>query len=109
MSIHLFFCLPRLRSPCTSDFIILLMLVSPDRSTCPPQSGLPYFVCYACHSYLLSNVLIELSSPTTTNGLKFCMPLASAILADTNDSIRVLVTTSCSPIPLRLNLLHWHQ
>src|SRR6218665_1202401 len=35
MSIHLFFCLPRLRSPCTSDFIILLMLVSPDRSTCP--------------------------------------------------------------------------
>src|SRR6218665_836763 len=35
MSIHLFFCLPRLRSPCTSDFIILLMLVSLDRSTCP--------------------------------------------------------------------------
>src|SRR6218665_2059798 len=30
MSIHLLFCLP-----CTSDFIILLMLVSPDRSTCP--------------------------------------------------------------------------
>src|SRR6218665_474248 len=35
MSIYLFFCLPRLRSPRTSDFIILLMLVSPDRSTCP--------------------------------------------------------------------------
>src|ERR1700735_348143 len=35
MSIHLFFCLPRLRSPCTSNFIALLMLESPDRSTCP--------------------------------------------------------------------------
>src|SRR6218665_3638310 len=55
-------------------------------------------LCWNCMYEQLSN----------SNGLKFCMPLASAILADINDSICVLVPTSCSPIPLRLNLLHWH-
>src|SRR6218665_1992739 len=50
MSIHLFFCLPRLRSPCTSDFIILVMLVSPDRSTCPYRLSLASRILSGMHA-----------------------------------------------------------
>src|SRR6218665_1718899 len=50
MSIHLFFCLPRLRSPCTSDFLILLMLVSPDRSTCPYRLSLASRILSVMHA-----------------------------------------------------------
>src|SRR6218665_945768 len=60
MSIHLFFCLPRLRSPCTSDFIILLMLVSPDRSTCPYHLSLASRILFVMHAtpifFRLSNI-----------------------------------------------------
>src|SRR6218665_3368180 len=50
MSIYLFFCLPRLRSPRTSDFIILLMLVSPDRSTCPYHLSLASRILSVMHA-----------------------------------------------------------
>src|SRR6218665_4156749 len=50
MSIHLFFCLPRLQSPCTSDFIILLMLVPPDRSTCPYHHSLASRILSVMHA-----------------------------------------------------------
>src|SRR6218665_3426518 len=50
MAIHLFFCLPRLRSPRTSDFIILLMLLSPDRSTCPYHLSLASRILSVMHA-----------------------------------------------------------
>src|SRR6218665_2516733 len=50
MSIYLFFCLPRLRSPRTSDFIILLMLVSPDCSTCPYHLSLASRILSVMHA-----------------------------------------------------------
>src|SRR6218665_3869900 len=50
MSIHLFCCLPRLRSPCTSNFIVLLMLVSPDRSTCPYHLSLASRILFVMHA-----------------------------------------------------------
>src|SRR6218665_1931376 len=50
MCIYLFFCLPRLRSPRTSDFIILLMLVSPDRYTCPYHLSLASRILSVMHA-----------------------------------------------------------
>src|SRR6218665_3758950 len=50
MSIYLFCCLPRLRSPRTSDFIILLMLVSPDRYTCPYHLSLASRILSVMHA-----------------------------------------------------------
>src|SRR6218665_3598345 len=48
--VYIFFCLPRLRSPRTSDFIILLMLVSPDRSTCPYHLSLASRILSVMHA-----------------------------------------------------------
>src|SRR6218665_3389181 len=60
MSIHLFFCLPRLRSPCTSDFIVLLMLVSPDRSTCPYHLSLASRILSVMHATPIPSIHLSI-------------------------------------------------
>src|SRR6218665_3970682 len=78
MSIHLFFCLPRLRSPCTSNFIVLLMLVSPDRSTCPYHLSLASYIItgtgliIVLYIFLLKATVILGSHITPVRSLHFC-------------------------------------
>ena len=67
-----------------------------------PESYIGFLVL---SSLQLQHIYKQLSD-SGPNGLKFCMPLASAILADMNRTYAFKVTNSCSPIPLKLSLLH---
>src|SRR6218665_2181435 len=91
----------------------------------PPQSGLPYFVCYACHSYLFSNVSVLSRSfssfflsvhafaPYIITGLiivLYIFPLRATVILGSHitpvrslhfcQAVLILFLTSCSQPPV---------